>query len=748
MSRRKTDGDSRMLDIGEFPVCCTSSETGKIVRRRRQAKGGTLHQYMTARRPSQPECLPQIPSPRVEKEPLQRHTSLPAIVDVKTEALLLSRQLHLDFHEVKHAVQELRKEHAELANGGMELATFRDCVLRAFSVKAINDRLLQDAYRQCKAADGPVSPKRFLAWYRDHIFIFMHDQENDPAKESADALTLELAKKHDCSCIELDKVKLQFDHFDTDKSGLIEHNEFESMMYTLLHCANKSDLPPNRIERFWHEVDLDGNGSVDFTEFTEWYLKYFALAQEHGPIEAFYDDAFTVLRPLAQPKKLEPLRCREEVRLGAIFPAISIGGRATGNFASEGSLKMFTFSILFIAFLFYRTCAKRPGKEEEEEDLQLLSWRDCEGSGPSRQIPLSKIVAVEDASLSSLPGASNGEGHHALQVKLRQEKGSAAPAQIELICTSKEDLEAWLHGLRFLVADQGGEVAKAPQGKSSEQGLQEKLRLQEQLCEQLRQENSMLRDIVKRKDETISELLRDSQSKSIKTESTSRESDEHLQYREVAILRRKNKRLQLDLKSKQQTIAGLLKLVERLSQQADAETSAPEEDTQDEPEINPKVVDPKSPKIQVTQVAVDPEEPRTADAPVVQAPCPSPLDPAPTPTQLQEGPFAGELVALVEKLQALQEATLTATQGVASLGSFQPPSRSAAAGAQGAQAAQAAQAPAPAAAGRGPKSAAALEALQRELALLEEKKRVVQHLAHTLEPDGSDSEEGDGFPLR
>lgn len=324
------------------------------------------------------------------------------------------------------------------------------------------------------------------------------------------------------------------------------------------------------------------------------------------------------------------------------------------------------------------------------QDLQLLSWRDCEGSGPSRQIPLSKIVAVEDASLSSLPGASNGEGHHALQVKLRQEKGSALPAQIELICTSKEDLEAWLHGLRFLVADQGGEVAKAPQGKSSEQGLQEKLRLQEQLCEQLRQENSMLRDIVKRKDETISELLRDSQSKSIKTESTSRESDEHLQYREVAILRRKNKRLQLDLKSKQQTIAGLLKLVERLSQQADAETSAPEEDTQDEPEINPKVVDPKSPKIQVTQVAVDPEEPRTADAPVVQAPCPSPLDPAPTPTQLQEGPFAGELVALVEKLQALQEATLTATQGVASLGSFQPPSRSAAAGAQGAQAAQAA----------------------------------------------------------
>eukprot|EP00439_Symbiodinium_sp_Y106_P085558 s254_g28.t4 len=287
-------------------------------------------------------------------EPLQRHTSLPAIVDVKTEALLLSRQLHLDFHEVKHAVQELRKEHAELANGGMELTTFRDCVLRAFSVKDIHERLLQDAYHQCKAADGP---------------------ENDPAKESADALTLELAKKHDCSCIELDKVKLQFDHFDTDKSGLIEYNEFESMMYTLLHCANKSDLPPNRIERFWHEVDLDGNGSVDFTEFTEWYLKYFALAQEHGPIEAFYASFMPSVqrtKSLESRNSTSPRGVKDDAVLGPFF-------QPSPSEASEGSLKMFTFSILFVAFLFYRTCAKRPGKEEEEEDE---NWEECFQEAP------------------------------------------------------------------------------------------------------------------------------------------------------------------------------------------------------------------------------------------------------------------------------------------------------------------------------------------------------------------------------
>jgi len=257
----------------------------------------------------------------------------------------------------------------------------------------------------------------------------------------------------------------------------------------------------------------------------------------------------------------------------------------------------------------------------------------------------------------------------------------------------------------------------------------------------------MLRDIIKRKDATISELLRDSQSKSIKTESTSRESDQHLQFREVAILRRKNKRLQDDVKSKQQTITGLLKLVERLSQQpADAETSAPE-DTQDEPEINPK-------QSVVPTLLVTPDAPSGAgsanEASVVKAPCPSPCEP-PEPAgaapaleqQASPGIFAGELAALVEKLQALQEATTSATQGVASLSAFQPPSR-----APAAPAASAAPAAAKAPSAWGPKSTAALEALKKELALLEEKKRVVQHLAHTLEPDPSDSEEGDGFPLR
>jgi len=83
-------------------------------------------------------------------------------------------------------------------------------------------------------------------------------------------------------------VKCKFDAFDLDKSGIIDHNEFEQMIYSLLQCSSSSDLPRNRLQRFWVEADQDRDGVLDFEEFTEWYMKYFASASSHGLMEAFY----------------------------------------------------------------------------------------------------------------------------------------------------------------------------------------------------------------------------------------------------------------------------------------------------------------------------------------------------------------------------------------------------------------------------------------------------------------------------
>ena len=58
-----------------------------------------------------------------------------------------------------------------------------------------------------------------LRWYRDHIFNI---EAHKIKASQGDELTMELAKKHHCSFTDLTKVKLKFDSFDLDKSGLID----------------------------------------------------------------------------------------------------------------------------------------------------------------------------------------------------------------------------------------------------------------------------------------------------------------------------------------------------------------------------------------------------------------------------------------------------------------------------------------------------------------------------------------------
>lgn len=253
--------------------------------RRRSSGGAALEDFLTsghhAPNASAPGSSPVAPGNPLGKA-LQRRATMPTL-DVSSEALVLSRQLHLDFHEVKSAMKEIR-EGRHLSNGGMDEVAWRHSLSRIFGTE-VDEKMAKESYSACKVADGPVDAKLFMTWYRDHIFKI---EAQKPKAAEGDELTMELAKKHGCSFTDLTKVRLKFDSFDLDKSGVIEFNEFEHMIHQLLRCSSRSDLPKNRILRFWHEIDLDQNGAVDFQEFTDWYMKYFATAKQNGPIEAFY----------------------------------------------------------------------------------------------------------------------------------------------------------------------------------------------------------------------------------------------------------------------------------------------------------------------------------------------------------------------------------------------------------------------------------------------------------------------------
>lgn len=412
-------------------------------------------------------------------------------------------------------------------------------------------------------------------------------------------------------------------------------------------------------------------------------------------------------------------------------------------------------------------------------DLQILRWRDQEGSGTVHEVPLSQITSVDEDRTPGCP--TDGESHFALNVKLLPNAASRSmPTSMELICCSLEDLESWRDGLKFLVGGPAALISKAaqssvPPSPSLQRGrqldetdeLRQRLRLQEELCQKLEQENSMLREIVKRKDATIAELVKDNQNRAAgadrcnKTESTSRESDEHLQFREVAILRRKNKRLHKDLKAKQQTVSDLLKLLGQVTQQQGAESSAQEEtaaedaaDDDDDDEEPPSA----SPSIRgalprtAATLAIPRAPPPTASvsrdslvATQITQPNVSGSTADDEDDDADVSQVFGDMTALMSKLELLEKLATAATEGGASAASmaFQPPPRGGLS-----QSRLAAPVKADAGVTVSGRSKAALEALSREMALLEEKKRVVERLARTLEPASDGDDEEDGFPLR
>jgi len=243
------------------------------------------------------------------------------------------------------------------------------------------------------------------------------------------------------------------------------------------------------------------------------------------------------------------------------------------------------------------------------QDLQTLKWREQEGNSSLHELSLNAVAdVVEDNNVAT----EEDEGSCRLTIVLRSSKGTdkKKPSTMNLICVSREDLIAWRDGLQLLAggasfsvaaagpsggttgpaaSSSGGQSAKSSVSKGDNQGstasLRQQLQKQQEANEKLQKESRLLKELVNRKDASIAALLRELQSRSSgatvercnKTVASSRESDEHLSYREATILRHKNRKLQKILRAKQQTIAELLQLVGKVTQQQGAESSAVEE---------------------------------------------------------------------------------------------------------------------------------------------------------------------------
>lgn len=202
---------------------------------------------------------------------------------------MLSKRHKLEYHEVKWLLSALQKTRPDAEKGAMTLATFGKFLQKALDVNSVCDESIQNAYAQCSVASGPLDVDKFLQWYKTNMFSIVAPLTADSTKWKSEELIRAIAEKFNLRVVEVGVIHKMFEKYDTDKSGEIDYNEFEAMMRNVIGVSDATDLPKDRMSRFWNEMDIDGNGTVDFDEFTTWYLKYFTSKNPHGDVlDAFY----------------------------------------------------------------------------------------------------------------------------------------------------------------------------------------------------------------------------------------------------------------------------------------------------------------------------------------------------------------------------------------------------------------------------------------------------------------------------
>lgn len=192
-------------------------------------------------------------------------------------------------------MRRILKQFEEAGRGGLSKADFNKVLCSIFEAEGIKPEVLDSAYTVSNCAQQ-VDIDMFLMWYVQNMFSVVTVMNAGSDRAAADKKVYQLAKDHNVTAVEIDKIQLKFKQFDANGSGHLDFDEFQEMMRVILKVRSISELIPDRIHRFWREIDKDGNGYVDIDEFTEWFLKYFHTDFENGEdisstalLEAYYD---------------------------------------------------------------------------------------------------------------------------------------------------------------------------------------------------------------------------------------------------------------------------------------------------------------------------------------------------------------------------------------------------------------------------------------------------------------------------
>lgn len=180
--------------------------------------------------------------------------------------ILLAKKHHMALKTVMEAYKAFRK-HDRKGVGTISEESFIRHVRKRANIpegENIPPHLLQGMHAQSDA----IGFEDFLQWsvntaWTEEMLMPNHEERK----------LRQLARQQEIPLPDVERIKRIFDHFDTNKSGMIEEEEFRGMVYKLLKVKNTADIPVKRLQRYWREIDLDSGGTISFKEFLIWYRK-------------------------------------------------------------------------------------------------------------------------------------------------------------------------------------------------------------------------------------------------------------------------------------------------------------------------------------------------------------------------------------------------------------------------------------------------------------------------------------------
>merc|ERR1712194_649370 len=125
-----------------------------------------------------------------------------------------------------------------------------------------------------------------------------------------------LARKHGVPLGDAENLRIKFEKYDEDHSGQISKEEFSKILMELIRVKSAEEIPAERFNHYWREVDQDQSGCIDFEEFLLWYQSI-ERAGSLNP-EAFYA-TFGI-------ERIKPLSDRYNSAPGSVSNSTSASG--------------------------------------------------------------------------------------------------------------------------------------------------------------------------------------------------------------------------------------------------------------------------------------------------------------------------------------------------------------------------------------------------------------------------------------